>query len=133
MRAIPVTAAAIALLGVHAAPVLAGGGSRVPSHGAPAQQSQVHERMHSGHSARQPAPEDARTARNGVHPQYGGPRLEQRSDPNQQNLYRPMFSLDATNPGEPHPYFQTRKDGFGYPASRPGATYLGNGIYAIPR
>jgi hypothetical protein len=44
-----------------------------------------------------------------------------------------MYSLDATPPGQPHPYFQTRKDGFGYPASRPVEVYLGNGIYVIPR
>ena len=63
----------------------------------------------------------------------GGPRYEQRPDPNHQNPYRPMYSLDATPPGQPHPYFQTRKDGFGYPASRPVEVYLGNGIYVIPR
>jgi hypothetical protein len=44
-----------------------------------------------------------------------------------------MYSLDATNPGEPHPYFQTRKDGFGYPGARPSPVYLGGGLYVIPR
>jgi hypothetical protein len=44
-----------------------------------------------------------------------------------------MFSLDAVPPGQTHPYFQTRKDGFGYPASRPAEVYLGNGYYVIPR
>jgi hypothetical protein len=44
-----------------------------------------------------------------------------------------MYSLDATNPGEPHPYFQTRKEGFGYPSSGSRAQYLGNGVYVIPR
>lgn len=132
MRAISVTAAAIALMGTQADYVLAGGSMRAPSHGAPVQQAQVPQRL-SGHAARQPAPQEVRAARNGVHPQYGGPRFEQRPDPNHQNLYRPMYSLDATNPGETHPYFQTRKDGFGYPAARPGAVYQGNGVYIIPR
>ena len=76
---------------------------------------------------------DARGVQGRAHPHAGGPKLEQRPDPNYQNPYRPMFSLDATNPGEPHPYFQTRKDGFGYPASRPSTVYLGNGLYVIPR
>ncbi len=68
-----------------------------------------------------------------AHTSFGGPKLEQRPDPNYQNPYRPMYSLDATNPGEPHPYFQTRKEGFGYPALPPSTVYLGNGLYVIPR
>ncbi|HEX9687116.1 MAG TPA: hypothetical protein VGA25_14830 [Burkholderiales bacterium] len=44
-----------------------------------------------------------------------------------------MFSLDATNPGETHPYFRTRKEGFGYPPVQSGPVYLGNGVYVIPR
>jgi len=133
MKATLVIAAAVVLLGTQAAPALAGGGLRTHGHAAPVQQPQVHQRLHGAQPAREPAPQDVRAARNGVHPQYGGPRFEQRPDPNHQNPYRPMYSLDATNPGESHPYFQTRKDGYGYPASRPGTVYLGNGLYVVPR
>jgi hypothetical protein len=72
-------------------------------------------------------------ARPQAHTFYGGPRLEQRPDPNYQSLYRPMFSLGATKPGELHPYFRTPKEGFGYPAAQPSPVYLGNGVYVIPR
>ena len=117
MRTSSVFAATIAMLGMHAFPALAGGASRPQAHGAPMNQPQVHQRGQ--HSQ--------------AHTHYGGPRLDQRPDPNYQNPYRPMYSLDATNPGQPHPYFQTSKDGFGYPASGPSAVYLGNGLYVIPR
>ena len=70
--------------------------------------------------------------RRGQHEQGGGPRLDQRPDPNYQNPYRPSYSLNAVNPGEQHPYFQTPKAGFGYPTGNTGV-YQGNGIYIIPR
>ena len=117
MRTITAIAAAIAMLGAPAAPALAGGGSPTRVHGAPMQQPQG----------------DLHVPRGQAHTHFGGPRLERRPDPNFQNPYRPMFSLNATNPGELHPYFQTRKDGFGYPAAQPSAVYLGNGVYFIPR
>ncbi len=119
MRSISVIAAAIAILGVQAAPALAGGwGARLPqAHGAPMQQPPAHQQGKNGQA----------------HLVYGGPRLDQRPDPNFRNPYRPMFSLNATNPGEPHPYFQTRPDGFGYPTGRPSTVYMGNGMYFIPR
>lgn len=66
------------------------------------------------------------------HTRFGGPRLDQRPDPNYQNPYRPMFSPNAVNPGEEHPYFKTPKAGFGYPTGNTGV-YQGNGIYIIPR
>lgn len=96
-------------------------------------QPQVHQQWQHSQPARAVVPHVARTAQGQAHTRFGDPRLEQRSDPNNQNPYRPMYSLDATNPGELHPYFQTRKDGFGYPASRPPAVYLGNWLYVIPR
>ena len=133
MRVHLLVAAAIAMLGTQADPVLAGGGARPQAHGAPMRQPQVHQQWQHSQSAREVVSHDARTAQGHAHSRFGGPRLEQRSDSNNQNLYRPMYSLDATNPGEPHPYFQTRKDGFGYPASRPSAVYLGNGLYVISR
>lgn len=124
---------AIAMLGAQADPVLAGGGSRPQAHGVSMHQPQLHQRGQHSLPGREPAQHDARGPRGQIHGSFGGPRLEQRSDPNNQNPYRPMFSLDATNPGESHPYYQTRKDGFGYPVSRPSAVYLGNGQYFIPR
>ena len=117
------TAVATAIL-VMASPALAGSGSRAQAHGASAHQV----------PAVRGAPARSHHGVQGqVHDRLGGPRYEQRPDPNHQNLYRPMYSLDATPPGQPHPYFQTRKDGFGYPGSRPVEVYLGNGIYVIPR
>jgi hypothetical protein len=133
MRVHLLVAAAIAMLGTQADPVLAGGGARPQAHGAPMRQPQVHQQWQHNQPSREVVSHDARTAQGNAHTRFGGPRLEQRSDPNNQNLYRPMYSLDATNPGEPHPYFQTRKDGFGYPSSRGAAVYLGNGQYVIPR
>ena len=132
MRPTWVIAAAVALLGTQAAPALAGGGLRTTGHVAPVQQPQVQQRWH-GQTGRESAPQHAPVVRGTTHTQHGGPRFEQRPDPNHQSLYRPMYSLDATNPGESHPYFQTRKDGFGYPASRRGTVYLGNGLYVVPR
>ncbi|MGH8621442.1 MAG: hypothetical protein ACRET3_04820 [Burkholderiales bacterium] len=129
MKAILIFAAAIAMLGAQAAPALAGEGSRAQAHGASSHPSHAQQQGQNGHLTRGPV----RTAPGSAHPVFGGPRLEQRPDPNHQNPYRPMFSLDATNPGEQHPYFQTRKDGFGYPAARPSPVYLGNGVYVIPR
>jgi len=115
MRAIVL--AGIAMLVMHTVPVQAGGGS-----GSQGRSAQSHQPR--SHPAQQPGQ---------AHPHFGGPRLERRADPNDLNPYRPMYSLDATNPGEPHPYFRTRKDGFGYPAAPPGGVYQGNGIYVVPR
>jgi hypothetical protein len=118
MKSISIIAAAIAMIGGHAAPSLAGGGGRSPqAHGAPMTPPPAHRPVQNGQA----------------HIIYGGPRLDQRPDPNNRSLYRPMFSLNATNPGEPHPYFQTRPDGFGYPAARPAPVYLGNGMYFVPK
>ena len=117
MKTRSVVAAVIAVLGTQTLSALAAGPSRPQAHGVPANQPQMHQRG-------QPSQ---------AHKFYGGPRFEQRPDPNFQNPYRPMFSLNATNPGELHPYFQTRKDGFGYPAAQPSTVYLGNGLYVIPR
>ena len=133
MRANTVIAAAIAVMGMQAFPALAGGGSRPQAHGAPAHQHRVQPQGQHGHQARNVARHDARGAGGEAHTRFGGRRLEQRADPNNQNPYRPMFSLDATNPGETHPYFRTPKDGFGYPPARSGPVYLGNGVYVIPR
>jgi hypothetical protein len=126
-------AAVAAAITIMASPALAGGGSRPQAHGAQVYQPQVHPRWQPGHSSREPVQRDARAVQGQAHTSTGGPRLEQRPDPNNQNPYRPMYSLDATPPGQTHPYFQTRKDGFGYPASRPVEVYLGNGVYFIPR
>jgi hypothetical protein len=121
---LPATAAMAAAIIVMAQPALAGGGSRGPVHGASAQPV----------SAARGAPARGhQVAPSHVHDRFGGPRFEQRADPNNQNPYRPMFSLDATPPGQPHPYFQTPKEGFGYPVARPVPVYLGNGLYVIPR
>lgn len=133
MRAHFLVVAVIAMLGTQADPVLAGGGARAQAHVTPMRHPQVHQQRQHSQPAREVVSHDARTAQGHAHTRFGGPRLEQRSDPNNQNLYRPMYSLGATNPGEPHPYFQTRKDGFGYPASPGAAVYLGNGLYVIPR
>ena len=122
---IPAMAVAAAVALVMAFPVLANGGARPQAHGVSAQQVPA--------ARGAPARHHHGVVQSQVHDQLGGPRYEQRPDPNNQNLYRPMYSLDATPPGQPHPYFQTRKDGFGYPASRPAEVYLGNGIYVIPR
>lgn len=129
MKAILVFAAAVAMLGGQSAPALAGGGSRTPAHGASSHHSHAQQQWQNGHPAREPA----RTAPGSAHAVVGGPRVEWRPDPNDRNPYRPMFSLDATNPGERHPYYQTRKEGVGYPGVRPSAVYLGNGVYVIPR
>lgn len=133
MRSISVVAAAITMLGAQAAPVLAGGGTRPQAHGAPTHQPLAHQQWQRGHPARESNPHDARAARGQAHIVNGGPRLEQRPDPNHQNPHRPMYSLDATHPGQPHPYFQTPREGFGYPAARPSTVYLGNGLYVVPR
>jgi len=130
---IPANVAVAATIFTMASPALAGGGSRPQSHGAQIHQPQIHQRGQHSPSSREPVQQDARGVQGAAHARFGGPRLEQRPDPNNQNPYRPMYSLDATNPGVPHPYFQTRKDGFGYPASRPSTVYLGNGLYFIPR
>ena len=129
----PANLAVAAAIAIMASPALAGGGSRPQAHGAPVYQPQAHPRWQSGHTAHDPMQRDARAVQRQAHTSIGGPRLEQRPDPNNQNPYRPMYSLDATNPGEPHPYFQTRKDGFGYPAAQPSTVYMGNGLYFIPR
>jgi hypothetical protein len=121
---IPANIAVAAAIAVLASPTLAGGGSRPPAHGVSSQHVQP---------ARGAAPRNPHGTQSQVHDRFGGPRLEQRADPNNQNPYRPMYSLDATPPGQPHPYFQTPKEGFGYPAARPAPVYLGNGVYVIPR
>jgi hypothetical protein len=111
-------AAAVAMLTLHADLAVAGGGARHQSHVASSPQHGV---IQQGQHGRQ------------AHTRFGGPRLEQRPDPNNQNPYRPMFSLGATNPDGTHPYFRTRKEGFGYPPTQPAPVYLGNGVYVIPR
>lgn len=116
MKSISVIPVAVAMLGTQAAPALAGGGGP-QAHGAPMTPAPMNKPLQNGQS----------------HIIYGSPRLDQRPDPNFRSLYRPMFSLNATNPGELHPYFRTRGDGFGYPAARPSPVYLGNGVYVIPR
>jgi hypothetical protein len=118
---------------VMAIPAQAGGGARPQAHGAPMHQPQVHQGMQHSGPPRGMAPHGAGTVSGQGHTFYGGPRLERRPDPNYQNPYRPMYSLGATNPGEPHPYFRTPKGGFGYPAAGPSAVYQGNGVYFIPR
>ena len=118
-----------AALTIAAAPALASGGSRPQAHRAQIHQPQIHQRWQPSHPAREPVQGVARGVQGQAHT---GSRVDQRPDPNLQNPYRPMYSLDATNPGEPHPYFRTRKDGFGYPASRSSAVYLGNGLYVFP-
>ena len=132
MKTVSLLAAAIAMLGLQAELALAGGGARARAHGTPASPA-VHQPGQHAHMSRQPVPHGTPGAGNQAHKFYGGPRIEQRPDPNYQSLYRPMFSLDATNPGETHPYFRTPKEGFGYPAARPAPVYLGNGYYVIPR
>jgi hypothetical protein len=118
MKLISVVPVAVAMLGTQAAPALAGGDGRPPhAHGAPATPALMHIPVQNGQS----------------HIIYGSPQADQRPDPNYRSLYRPIFSLNATNPGELHPYFRTRGDGFGYPAARPSPVYLGNGVYVIPR
>ena len=121
---IPAMTAMAAAIVIMASPALAGGGSKSQAHGVSTQQV---------HTARGAPARNHHGVQSQVHDRFGGPRYEQRPDPNHQNPYRPMYSLDATPPGQPHPYFQTRKDGFGYPASLPVEAYLGNGIYVIPR
>jgi hypothetical protein len=118
---------------VMAIPAQAGGGARPQAHGAPMRQPQVHQGMQHSGPPRGIAAHGASTVSGQAHIFYGGPRLEQRPDPNYRSLYRPMFSLGATKPGELHPYFRTPKDGFGYPAAQPSAVYMGNGVYFIPR
>jgi len=126
-------AAVAAAITIMASPALAGGGSRPSAHGASAHPSHFQRGSQQLHPARGAPPRNPHGVQSQVHDRIGGPRFEQRPDPNHQNPYRPMYSLDATPPGQAHPYFQTRKDGFGYPASRPVEVYLGNGVYFIPR
>jgi hypothetical protein len=121
---IQTTAALAAAIIVMAPPALAAGGVRGPVHGATVQHAPT---AQAGAARRHHAVPSQ------VHNRFGSPRLDQRPDPNYQNPYRPMFSLDATPPGQPHPYFQTPKEGFGYPAARPVPVYQGNGLYVIPR
>ena len=124
-----VVAAAIAII---ASPALAGGGPRPQTHGAQIHQPQIHQQRQQSHPARELVQQDATGVPSQGHTRFGGPRLDQRPDPNYQNPYRPSYSLDAVNPGEQHPYFQTPKAGFGYPTGNTGV-YQGNGIYIIPR
>jgi len=130
---IPANVAVAAAMTVMALPAQAGGGASPRAHDAPMHQPQVHQRMQHSSPAPGTVPHRASTVSGQAHTFYGGPRLERRPDPNFQNPYRPMYSLNATNPGELHPYFQTRKDGFGYPAAGPSTVYLGNGVYFFPR
>ena len=117
---------------IMALPALGGGESRPQAHGAQIHQSRDHQVRQQSHAAPEPVQQDTRGVRSQVHTRFGGPRLDQRPDPNFQNPYRPSYSLDAVNPGEQHPYFQTPKAGFGYPTGNTGV-YQGNGIYIIPR
>jgi len=114
-------------IGLAAAPALAGGGSRPQAHGGQLEQPRYQVQRH-----REPARQDEGRPRPLAHDRAGGPRLDQLPDPNYQNPYRPLFSPNAVNPGEQHPYFQTPKAGFGYPTGNTGI-YQGNGIYIIPR
>ena len=127
-----VSAAAVAVVITVAAPALAADRFSPQTAGAQARQSQVHQGWQQSHAAREPVQQDASGVHGQAHTRFGGPRLEQRPDPNYQNPYRPSYSLNAVNPGEQHPYFQTPKAGFGYPTGNTGV-YQGNGIYVIPR
>jgi hypothetical protein len=131
MKILSTMAAAVISLGAQAVPALAGG-TAGPQHGAQIHQSQVNQRWQQSHAVREPVQQDASGVRGQAHTSFGGPRLDQRPDPNFQNPYRPMFSPNAVNPGEQHPYFQTPKAGFGYPTGNP-EIYQGNGFYVIPR
>lgn len=124
--------AVAAAITVVASPALAGGGARPQAHGALMHQPQSHQRGEHSQPDRGPVQRDASGFRGQAHTRFGGPRLDQRPDPNYQNPYRPSYSLNAVNPGEQHPYFQTPKAGFGYPTGNTGV-YQGNGIYIIPR
>jgi len=115
-----------------AAPALAADRFSPLSSGVQAHPTQLHQSRHHRDRAREPVQQDASGIRSQAHARLGGPRLDQRPDPNYQNPYRPSYSLDAVNPGEQHPYFQTPKAGFGYPTGNTGV-YQGNGIYVIPR
>lgn len=125
-------AAAVAVAAIMAAPPtwaadrLAPQASSAQGHRSPSLQ-----RQHAI-STREPEQQEAGGARSQVHPRFGEPRLDQRPDPNYQNPYRPMFSPNAVNPGEQHPYFRTPQAGFGYPTGNSGI-YQGNGVYIIPR
>jgi len=127
--AIVAVAAAITIV---ASPALAGGGARPQAHGAQIHQPQIQQQWQPSHPARESVQEGASGVRGQAHTSFGGPRLDQRPDPNYQNPYRPSYSLDAVNPGEQHPYFRTPKAGFGYPTGNTGA-YQNNGNYVIPR
>lgn len=131
---IHILAAAATASAVLALPALAGGGLKAQGQGAAAApaQHQHHQLRSQGSHGGAPSRAEGVGYRSQPHPLAGGSREDQRPDPNYQNPYRPMFSLDATNPGEPHPYYRTRKDGFGYPVG-PAPVYLGNGVYVIPR
>lgn len=128
---IPASVAVATAMTLMVFPAQAGGGARPQPHGA--SMPQVHQSMQHSGPARGVAPHGIPTGSGQAHIFYGGPRLEWRPDPNDRIPYRPMFSLGATNPGERHPYYQTRKDGFGYPVAGPSPVYLGNGVYVIPR
>lgn len=130
---IPANVAVATAMTLMVFPAQAGGGARPQAHGAPMHQPQVHQPMQHSSPVRGVAPHGTPTGSGQAHTFYGGPRLEWRPDPNDRIPYRPMFSLGATNPGERHPYYQTRKDGFGYPVAGPSPVYLGNGVYVIPR
>ena len=133
MRTFGSVAVAVAvMIGVAATPALAGGGTRPQAHGAQIQQPRIHQPLQPSHPAREPVQQDASSVRSQAHTRFGSPSLDQRPDPNYQNPYRPSYSLDAVNPGEQHPYFQTPKAGFGYPTGNTGA-YQNNGNYVIPR
>ena len=124
--------AVAAAITIIASPALAGGGSRLQAHGAQIHQPQIQQRWQPSHPVRESVQQDASGVRGQAHTRLGGPRLDQRPDPNYQNPYRPSYSLDAVNPGEQHPYFQTPKAGFGYPTGNTGV-YQGNEFYIIPR
>jgi hypothetical protein len=132
MRTLGMAVLAVATLIAGAAPALADRGRsspspRPPSYGSQPEQPRVHDQRN-----REPARQDAGRPQAQAHDRVGGPRLDQRPDPNYQNPYRPLYSPDAMNPGEQHPYFQTPKAGFGYPTGNTGV-YQGNGNYVNPR
>ena len=133
MRNFGSVAVAVAVtMGVAATPALAGGGARPQAHGAQIHQPRIHQPSQHSHSAREPAQQDAGGVRGQALVRARGSRPDPSPDPNYQNPYRPMFSPDAVNPGEQHPYFRTPHAGFGYPTGKSGV-YQGNGIYVIPR
>lgn len=127
MRILAVVAGA-AMLGLLSGHALADGGFRPHTPPSPDRG------FRSGTERQAPPRNDALRFHGQAPARFGSTRPERQPDPNYQNPYRPMYSFGATNPGEPHPYFQTRKEGFGYPAAPASrGVYRGEGYYVIPR